>query len=54
MSYEVRGIKITREVPTITFVNRNLEGLRGFDVFMRALVIVQRQRPMVRGRHRWR
>ena len=49
MSYEVRGIKITREVPTITFVNRNLEGLRGFDVFMRALAQVQSQHPSVRA-----
>ena len=35
--YEVRGIPIDRSVPTITFVNRNLETLRGFDSFMRSL-----------------
>ena len=49
VSYEVRGVQITREVPTITFVNRNLEGLRGFDVFMRSLAQVQSQHPTVRA-----
>ena len=48
ISYEVRGIHIDRSVPTITFVNRNLERLRGFDTFMRALPIIQRQHPSVR------
>ena len=37
VSFEVRGVHIDRTVPTITFVNRNLERLRGFDVFMRSL-----------------
>ena len=48
VSYEVRGVRIDRSVPTITFVNRNLERLRGFDTFMRALPIIQRQFPTVR------
>ena len=48
VSYEVRGIHVDRSVPTITFVNRNLERLRGFDTFMRALPIIQRQYPTVR------
>ena len=37
VEYHVRGIRVDRSVPTVTFVNRNLESLRGFDVFMRAL-----------------
>ena len=37
IEFLVRGITINRSVPTITFVNRNLERLRGFDVFMRSL-----------------
>ena len=35
-------------MPTITLVNRNLERLRGFDMFMRALPIIQAQHPTVR------
>ena len=31
IAYVVRGITITKDVPTITFVNRTLERLRGFD-----------------------
>ena len=46
--FEVRNVTIDRTVPTITFVNRNLERLRGFDVFMRALPLIQRQHPQVR------
>ena len=37
VTFSLRGITIDRSVPTITLVNRNLERLRGFDVFMRAL-----------------
>ena len=48
VSYEVRGVRIDRSVPTITFVNRNLERLRGFDTLMRALPEIQRQHPSVR------
>ena len=45
VSFEVRGVPIDRTVPTITFVNRNLERLRGFDMFMRSLPLIQRQHP---------
>lgn len=48
VSYEVRGVQIDRSVPTITLVNRNLERLRGFDTFMRALPEIQRRHPSVR------
>ena len=48
VSFEVRGVRIDRSVPTITFVNRNLERLRGFDLFMRALTRIQQQHPSVR------
>ena len=48
VSYEVRGIRIDRTVPTITFVNRNLERLRGFDTFMRAIPRIQRNHPTAR------
>ena len=48
VSFEVRGIQITRDIPIITFVNRNLERLRGFDTFMRALPEIQRQNKKVR------
>jgi glycosyltransferase involved in cell wall biosynthesis len=47
-SYEVRGIRIDRSTPTITLVNRNLERLRGFHQFMRALPAIQRAHPHVR------
>jgi len=46
--FDVRNVTIDRSVPTITFVNRNLERLRGFDLFMRALPLIQRQHPQVR------
>jgi glycosyltransferase involved in cell wall biosynthesis len=48
VSYEVRGVHIDRSIPTITFVNRNLERLRGFDLFMRSLPQIQRGFPGVR------
>lgn len=48
VSFEVRGVQIDRSVPTITFVNRNLERLRGFDVFLQALPLIQSQHPTVR------
>ena len=46
--FELRGITIDRSVPTITFVNRNLERLRGFDVFMRALPNILSSQPHAR------
>lgn len=48
VTYEVRGVQINRDVPTITFVNRNLERLRGFDLFMRSLPAIQQQHKQVR------
>ena len=48
VSFEVRGVRIDRTVPTITFVNRNLERLRGFDLFMRSLPLIQQQHSGVR------
>ena len=46
--FTVRGISLNRQTPIITFVNRNLERLRGFDTFMRSLPQIQRQHPNVR------
>ena len=48
VSFEVKVYEIDRSVPTITFVNRNLERLRGFDLFMRSLPRIQHQHPTVR------
>jgi len=48
VNYVVRGIRIDRTVPTLTFVNRNLERLRGFDVLMRALPELQARWPELR------
>ena len=48
VTFELRGITIDRSVPTITLVNRNLERLRGFDVFMRALPTILSNQPNVR------
>ncbi len=45
---KVGDINITQEIPTITFVNRNLERLRGFDTFMRALPEIQMRNKKVR------
>lgn len=47
-SYVVRGIAIDRCVPTLTFVNRNLEPLRGFDQFMRSLPSILKRHPSLR------
>ena len=48
VSYEVRGVYIDRSVPTLTFVNRQLERLRGFDTLMRALPAIQKAYPRLR------
>jgi len=48
VSLVVRGTTITRATPTLTFVNRNLERLRGFDVFMRSLPQLMAQKPDLR------
>ena len=48
VSFQVRGITIDRSVPTLTLINRNLERLRGFDVFMRALPAVMAAQPQLR------
>ena len=46
--FEVRGVRIDRSVPVLTFVNRSLERLRGFDTFMRSLPILMREHPSLR------
>ena len=48
VTFSLRGITIDRSVPTITLVNRNLERLRGFDVFMRALPNILANQPLAR------
>ena len=48
VNFVLRGVTINRSVPTITLVNRNLERLRGFDVFMRALPAILARHPHVR------
>ena len=48
VTFALRGITVDRSVPTITLVNRNLERLRGFDVFMRALPTILSSQPRVR------
>ena len=48
VKFTLGGITIDRSLPTITLVNRNLERLRGFDVFMRALPQIFANHPQVR------
>lgn len=48
VSFQLRGIAIDRSVPTLTLVNRNLERMRGFDVFMRSLPPLMRAYPSLR------
>lgn len=48
VSFEVRGIKIDTTIPVLTFVNRNLERLRGFDMFMRSLPSLMQEHPRLR------
>lgn len=48
VTFDVRGITINRSTPVLTLINRNLERLRGFDVFMRALPAVLAAQPQLR------
>ena len=48
VTFTLRGVRIDRSQPTITLVNRNLERLRGFDVFMRALPTILSNQSNVR------
>ena len=43
VSFNLTNTLINSDTLTITFVNRNLERLRGFDVFMRALPFLMRK-----------
>lgn len=42
------GTVLTRQDEVITFINRNLEPMRGFHVFMRALPEILKRRPAAR------
>ena len=48
VTFGVRDITIDRSIPTITLVNRSLERMRGFDVFMRALPAILSSQPNAR------
>ena len=48
VEFLVRDIRVNRHLPTITFVNRNLERLRGFDQFMRSLPPLLKKWPTLR------
>ena len=48
INFEFAGVFIDRSLPVVTFVNRNLERLRGFDTFMRALPMIQERFPSAR------
>ena len=48
ISFKVRGQTVDRSTPVLTFVNRNLERLRGFDFFMRAIPHLQNAYPTLR------
>lgn len=43
-----KSLKITKSNEVITFVNRNLEPLRGYHIFMRALPDILKERPNAR------
>jgi len=45
---DLLSLNLTRDDEVITFVNRNLEPLRGFHVFMRALPALLKKRPKAR------
>jgi len=48
VSFHSRGMSFSRDTPIITFVNRNLERLRGFDTFMHSLPAILDSHPTVR------
>lgn len=48
VGFKLGDLWIDRNTPILTFVNRNLERLRGFDVFMRVLPHLQREWPALR------
>ncbi|RXH10110.1 glycosyltransferase [Bradyrhizobium guangzhouense] len=43
--YLPNGVKLTADDEVVTYVSRNLEPLRGFHIFMRALPNILRERP---------
>ena len=46
ITFSIRNSVINTNTPTITFVNRNLERLRGFDLFMRSLPYLMENGPL--------
>lgn len=48
VSFQIRDFTFDRSVPVLTLVNRNLERMRGFDVFMRSLPPLMRNNPGLR------
>jgi len=47
-SFSINNIQLIKGMPIVTFVNRNLERLRGFDSLMRAIPLVQALHPSAR------
>ncbi|MEN0036679.1 MAG: hypothetical protein AAGC78_06410 [Cellvibrio sp.] len=48
VSMRLNGVELTKKDEVITFVNRNLEPLRGYHVFMRALPKILKENPKAR------
>ena len=48
VSFEVRGVRIDRSVPTITFVIATWNAFVVLTFFMRSLPLIQKQHPTVR------
>ncbi|WP_039917640.1 glycosyltransferase family 4 protein [Cellvibrio mixtus] len=48
VTMQLNGKTITRDDQIITFVNRNLEPMRGYHIFMRALPEILKQNPKAR------
>lgn len=44
-TFDIQGLKLRKCDEVITFVNRNLEPLRGYHIFMRSLPKILRDRP---------